>query len=100
MSSRVSRVIRDARLGEQEHQQARGPGAGRAGVVGERAADQGEALLLADWLGEQPGGLMGRQCQARQETVVHREEEETPGHHGGGAAGGSMPAVQAGLGQC
>ena len=99
MSSAVSRVIRDARLGEQQDQQACGPGADRAGAVGKRTADQGEALLLADGLSGRAGSRVGGQLQAGQESLGHGEAEEAGGHLGGGAAGGDVPAVQAGLGE-
>ena len=98
MSSAVSRVMRDARLGEQQDQQARGPGPDRAGAVGKRAADQREALLLADGLSGRAGSRVGGQLQAGQESLGHGEAEEAGGHLGGGAAGGGVPAVQAGLG--
>ena len=87
------------RLGEQQDQQARGPGPDRAGAVSECAADQGEALFLADGLGARAGCRVGGQLQAGQESLGHGEAEEAGGHLGGGAAGGGVPAVQAGLGE-
>lgn len=87
------------RLGEQQYQETRDPGADRACAVSDRVADQGKALLLADGQDRQVGRRVGGQVQARQEAFAHGEAEEAAGHLGGGAAGGSVPAVQVGLGE-
>src|SRR6266536_3267412 len=82
-------------LGVQEHQACRDPGAQRYAVVGDRPADQVQALALGDWVTLE--GLLEVDVQAGHVLAGHRPGQEAADGAPVVFSVGGMPGVEAGM---